>query len=79
MLGGISKEEVTMQIEYSPDADVLIVKLRDSEIVDSIDVAEGVIVHLDEEGKVVEIEILDASKTVEFDKILLSGLQVAKS
>lgn len=65
-----------MQIEYSPDADVLVIKLREGKLVDSIDVAEGIIAHLDESCEV--IEILDASKLVEFKELKFSGLQMVK-
>ena len=57
-----------MRVKYSPDADVLVIRLREGKVVDSIDVAEGIIVHVDEEGKAVEIEILDASKVVELER-----------
>ncbi len=68
-----------MQIKYSPDADVLIIKLKEGKVVDSIDIAEGLIAHLDENGKVVEIEILDASKIVELKDFVVSGIQLAKA
>jgi uncharacterized protein YuzE len=68
-----------MQIKYSPDADVLIIKLRDEKVVDSVDIVEGIIAHLDENGKVVEIEILDASKLVELKEFVMSGIQMAKT
>ena len=67
-----------MQIKYSPDADVLVIKLREGKLVDSIDVAEGIIAHLDEKGRVIEIEILDASKLVETKELRLVGLQITK-
>jgi len=54
-----------MQIKYSPDADVLLVKLREGKLVDSVDIGEGLIAHYAEDGSVLEIEILDASKVVE--------------
>jgi len=68
-----------MQIKYSPDADVLIIKLKEGKVVDSVDIAEGLIAHLDENGKVVEIEILDASKLVELKDFVVSGIQLAKA
>jgi len=68
-----------MQIKYSPDADVLVIRLRDGKLVDSIDAAEGIIAHLDESGKVIEVEILDASKLVEIEELRLIGLQIAKA
>jgi len=54
-----------MKIAYSPDADVLTIRLREGRPVDSRDLAEGVIVHLSAKGQPLEIEILDASKVVQ--------------
>lgn len=51
-----------MKIKYSPDADILLIELRDGIPADSIDLKEGVILHLDGQGLPLEIEILDASK-----------------
>ncbi|WP_297501390.1 DUF2283 domain-containing protein [Thermococcus sp.] len=60
-----------MRIEPSKDADVLVIRLRDYMIVDSIDLEEGIIAHLNEKGDVVEIKILDASKTVDFHELVV--------
>ncbi|WP_297520163.1 DUF2283 domain-containing protein [Thermococcus sp.] len=60
-----------MKIEYSEDADVLVIRLKDDQIVDSVDLEEGVIAHLNEKGEVVEIEILDASKAVDFHELVV--------
>lgn len=51
-----------MKIKYSKEADILLIELRDGTPVDSIDIKEGVILHLDNEGLPLEIELLDASK-----------------
>lgn len=51
-----------MKIRYSKEADILLIELRDGTPVDSVDLKEGVILHLDQEGLPLEIEILDASK-----------------
>ena len=61
-----------MKIKYSPDADVLIIQLREGMPVDSRDIAEGIIVHLSQEGNPLEIEILDASKVVQKKDIEVS-------
>ena len=61
-----------MKIKYSPDADVLIIQLREGLPVDSRDIAEGIIVHLSQEGNPLEIEILDASKVVQKKDIEVS-------
>ena len=54
-----------MKIKYSPDADVMIIQLREGKVSDSRDIAEGVIVHLSAKGQPLEIEVLDASKVVQ--------------
>ena len=56
------RKVLSMKIKYSEDADVLLIELRDGSPVDSIDIKEGVILHLDDKGQPLEIEILDASK-----------------
>lgn len=58
-----------MKIKYSNDADILMIELRDGTPVDSIDLKEGVILHLDKEGLPLEIEILDASKLTSLKEI----------
>ena len=70
-----------MQIKYSPDADVLMVKLGQGVPVDSIDIAEGLIAHYSKDKKLVEIEILDASEIVEMVEmkdLSLSGLEMTR-
>ncbi len=58
-----------MKIKYSDAADILLIELRDGTPVDSIDLKEGVILHLDSEGLPLEIEILDASKLAMLEEI----------
>lgn len=58
-----------MKIKYSKEADILLIELREGSPVDSIDLAEGVILHLDEHGLPLEIEILDASRLTTLEEI----------
>ena len=69
-----------MQIKYSPDADVLTIRLREDRPTDSIDLAEGIIAHYSEDKKILEIEILDASKVVQLKDLSFSikGLEAVK-
>ncbi|MEW6675561.1 MAG: DUF2283 domain-containing protein [Nitrospirota bacterium] len=60
-----------MKIKYSKEADILLIELRDGTPVDSIDLKEGVILHLDNDGLPLEIEILDASKIATLKEISL--------
>ena len=58
-----------MKIKYSPEADVLVIELKEGMLNDSIDLREGIILHLDKERKPLEIEILDASKVTSLEEI----------
>jgi uncharacterized protein YuzE len=58
-----------MKIRYSREADILMIELRDGTPVDSIDLKQGVILHLDSKGAPLEIELLDASKVAAVDEI----------
>jgi uncharacterized protein YuzE len=60
-----------MKIKYSKDADILMIELRDGAPADSIDLKEGIILHLDENGLPLEIEILDAPKIAMLKEISL--------
>jgi uncharacterized protein YuzE len=61
-----------LQIKYSPDADALIIKLRNGVPVDSVDLSEGIIAHYSKDKKILEIEILDASNTVQMSELNVS-------
>ena len=58
-----------MMIKYSEDADILLITLREGTPVDSVDMKEGVILHLDKDGLPLEIEILDAAKLAMLEEI----------
>jgi len=61
-----------MRIKYSREADILLISLREGKPADSIDLKEGVILHLDNDGLPLEIEILDAAKLSMIDEISVS-------
>ncbi|MEO0407321.1 MAG: DUF2283 domain-containing protein [Cyanobacteria bacterium P01_A01_bin.135] len=54
-----------MKITYDPSADVLQIVLDDSEVDESGEEVEGVILDYSRDRKLVGIEILDASKRVD--------------
>ena len=58
-----------MKIKFFKETDTLLIELRDGTPVDSIDLKEGVILHLDSKGLPLEIELLDASKVATMDEI----------
>ena len=58
-----------MKIKYSKGADILLIELHEGIPNDSIDIKEGVILHLDKDGLPLEIEILDASKLTRVEEL----------
>ena len=54
-----------MRITYHQGVDILRIVLNDSDIEESDEDKSGVIVDYDEQGNVVGLEILDASKCIE--------------
>lgn len=68
-----------MKIRYSKDADILLIELRDGNPKDSIDLKDGVILHLDKDELPLEIEILDASKIAMLKEIsVMNPIEVSK-
>lgn len=65
-----------MQIKYSPDADILIIKLSEEKPVDSRDIGEGVILHISAQGQPLEIEVLDAARVIQKKdvEVIMDGL-----
>jgi len=57
-----------LKIKYSSEADILLIEFREGTPADSIDLKEGIILHLDTKGAPIEMEILDASKVVSMDE-----------
>jgi len=53
-----------MKTIYDSDADALYVRFADAAVVESEEVADGVVLDFDAEGRIVAIELLDASKHV---------------
>jgi uncharacterized protein YuzE len=62
------REVNDLKIKYSNEVDILLIELKDGTPVDSIDLKEGVILHMNSKGDPIEIEILDASKFVSMDE-----------
>jgi len=51
-----------MKTIYDPEADALYVRFADSPVVESEEVANGVVLDFDAEGRIVAFEFLDARK-----------------
>jgi len=65
---------VELRVKYDRAADALYIKLRDGKIVESDEVAPGIIVDLDENNEIVGIEILDVTKRrLDILRLLIEG------
>jgi len=76
------KLPVKFHVRYDRFADALYIRPRDGRIVDSDDVAPGIIVDLDENNEAIGVEVLQASKRkLDLLKLLLEGSEglVAKA
>ena len=69
---GIIKEVGILKIRYSNEADILLIEFKEGTPIDSIDLKEGIILHLDAKGAPIEMEVLDASKVVSMDEFNIS-------
>ena len=53
-----------MRVTYDPEADTVVISLRESAIEESDEVGPGVIADFDSAGDVVRFEVLDAARVV---------------
>lgn len=63
-----------MKLNYYPDTDSLYIDLSERPSVDSREISEGVVLDYDEAGNLVGIDIDNASRKVELDRLVLSKL-----
>ena len=59
-----------MHVRVDHGADAIYVNLTDRAIKDSAEVADGIVVDYDAEGRIVGVEILDASKRTDDPEVL---------
>jgi len=65
---------VEVRISYDRVADALYIKLRDDRIVDSDEVAPGVVVDFNYKGEVVGVEVLGFSRrNIDLKKLVIEG------
>jgi uncharacterized protein YuzE len=65
-----------MKLQYDKKVDALYIRLNNKRYVESDEIAEGVIFDYDSKGKIIGIEILDASE--KFPKGFSNGFSKAK-
>jgi uncharacterized protein YuzE len=64
-----------VRISYDPDVDALYIQLREGTPVDSVDIAGGVTADLDEQGRIIGFEVLDASEQLGNDGLTNIALE----
>ncbi len=63
-----------MKLNYYPETDSLYINLSEQPSVESLEISEGVVLDYDAEGKIVGIDIDNASNKVEMEKLILSKI-----
>ncbi len=63
-----------MKLNYHPDTDSLYVDLSERPSVESREVSEGVVLDYDSSGRLVEIDIDNATNKVELQQLILRKL-----
>ncbi len=68
-----------MKVIFDPETDTLSIILRDAKISESDEVRDGLIIDYSKEGKIVSIEIIDASEQVAEPQGILYELKTKES
>lgn len=63
-----------MELNYYPETDSLYINLSEQSSVESQEISEGIVLDYDAEGRLVGIDIDNASHKVEMEKLILSKL-----
>ena len=64
-----------MKVIFDPETDTLSLIFREDKIAESDEVREGIIIDYNKDGKIVSMEILDASEQVSEPKVILYELK----
>ena len=64
-----------MHIEYDPEANALYIRFRDAKPADNIDIEDGLTVDLDDQKRLIGIEILDVSHRLPPDTLATITVQ----
>ena len=63
-----------MKLNYYPETDSLYINLSEQPSVESEEISEGILLDYDADGKLVGIDIDNASHKVEMEKLILSKI-----
>ena len=64
-----------MKLAYHQDTDSLYIDLSEHPSVESREISEGVVLDYDAEGNLVGIDIDNASRKVQLERLVLTGIQ----
>jgi uncharacterized protein YuzE len=64
-----------MKLAYHSDTDSLYIDLSEHPSVESREVSEGIVLDYDAEGQLVGIDIDNASRKVQLQRLVLTGMQ----
>ena len=64
-----------MRLAYHSDTDSLYIDLSEHPSVESREVSEGIVLDYDAEGQLVGIDIDNASRKVQLQRLILTGMQ----
>jgi uncharacterized protein YuzE len=65
-----------MKLEYYPETDTLYIDLLEKSSASSLEISEGVVLDYDESGRLVGIDIDNASKKVSLKELTLNKLPI---
>lgn len=64
-----------MRINYSHDANALYIKLKETEIANTEEIADDIIMDYDRDGNVIGIEILSASEKADVQTLIIQAFE----
>jgi len=67
-----------MRIHYSQEADVLYIRLKETDIENSDEITDDVIMDYDKKGNIVGIEILSASQKADVRELIIQEFEKVK-
>lgn len=64
-----------MRIHYSREADALYIRLKETDITNTDEITEDIIIDYDKDGNVIGIEILSASEKVDIQQLIIQAFE----
>ena len=75
----VLRNSLLMRLHYYPDTDSLYIDLAERDSADSTEIAPGVVVDFDAQGRIVGIDIDNASSVVNLKQVITQRLPPASS